>query len=136
VCLRTADDDTIGAPLYDAEVEIRVLLFVGSPHPVALHVGLRAHGREIFTLYTLHEVDEVLIVLRAVLLVCVVRDHGERVHGVDAHAALDAAADLLAVQAGHLLLVEQVFLALMDVVEAVDSETPDQMRSRTSSPLH
>ena len=39
---------------------------------------------------------------------------------VDAHAALDAAPDLLAEKAGHVLLLVQVLGVLVDVGEAVD----------------
>ncbi len=43
------------------------------------------------------------------------------VGAVDAHAALDAAANFLAEHAGHVLLLVQVVRVLMDVGVAVDS---------------
>ena len=43
------------------------------------------------------------------------------VGGVDAHAALDAAAHLLAEHAGHVLFLVQVVRVLMNVGEAVDA---------------
>ncbi len=42
------------------------------------------------------------------------------VRGVDAHAALDAAADLLAEHAGHILFLVQVVRVLVNMGESVD----------------
>ena len=49
-----------------------------------------------------------------------VGDVVDRVGGVDAHAALDTTADLLAEHAGHILLVVQVIGVLVNVGEAAD----------------
>jgi hypothetical protein len=56
------------------------------------------------------------------------------VGGIDAHAPLDAAADLLAEHAGHILLLVQVVGVLMDVGKTIDSFT-SEMRDGSAQVL-
>ena len=55
-----------------------------------------------------------------IYLVRLIRDVVNGVRTVDTHAALDAAADLLAQHAGHILLSVQIFLVLMNVVKTIN----------------
>src|SRR3989304_8526966 len=119
VSLRPAHDDPIALPLHNPEVEVRVDLLMGSLPSVPLDIGLGAVGGEVVLLEIGQELEKPLVILRPQGLIHSIGNHGEGVHGVDSHTALDAAAGLLAGKAGHLLLVQQVINALMDVTEAI-----------------
>ena len=111
--------DAVRPPLHHTEEQVRVALLVGGLGPVPLGIGHGAVHRQVVLLTVDHEFLEVLVVAGAALLVGLVGggEHGvERVH---AHAALEAGGGLLAQQALHLHLLDQVPGGLMDVGEAV-----------------
>ncbi len=122
VHLAAVDDDPVLEPLLDPHIGARVRLVGRAEHPVALHVGLGAAADEVLRLEAGEPFLEVLVVLGGpvVQLVRLVGDVVDGVRRVDPHAALDAAADLLAEHARHVLFLVQVVRVLMDMGEAVD----------------
>ncbi len=122
VDLAAVDHDPVLQSLLDPHVGAGIRLVGRAEHPVALHVGLGAAADQVFRLEAGEPLLEVLMVLggAVVHLVRLVGDVVDGVRSVDPHAALDAAADLLAEHARHVLFLVQVVLVLMDVGEAVD----------------
>ena len=120
-----ADHDAVTAPLFNAHISFCIRLVGWSQHPVTLDVCLSAAAHQVFGLEASEPFLEVLMVLGSTV-VLLVRFVGNVIDGVGTvytHAALDAAAHLLAEQTGHVLLFVQVFGAMMDVSIAVDSLT-------------
>ncbi len=127
VHLAALDDDPVLQPLLDPHVRAGVRLVCWPEQPVALHVGLGAAPDHVLVLKATQPFFEILMILRRPL-VHLVRFIGHVVNGVcpvAAHAPLNAAADLLAEHARHVLLPVQVFSALMDMGEAVDPFTAE-----------
>ena len=60
-----------------------------------------------------------------VCLICFKRDCVAGIGTINAHTALDAATNLAAKSAGHVLFLMQVFLVLVNVSEAVDGFASD-----------
>ena len=124
------------SPLLDLDIGAGIRL-VGRPqHPVALHVRLGAAADQVFRLEAGQPLLEVLMILggAVVQLVRFVGDVVNGVRAVDAHAALDAAADLLAEHAGHVLFLVQVVLVLVDMGEAVDPLARQMRDGRAADP--
>jgi hypothetical protein len=120
--LAATDDDAIRPAFLDVDIDVGVGL-VGRPQQaVALHVGLGAAAHEVLRLEAGEPLLEVLVVLGGTIVrfVGFVGDVVDRVGGVDAHAALDTTADLLAKHAGHVLLPVQVVGVLVNVGEAAN----------------
>jgi hypothetical protein len=92
-------------------------------HPVSLRISLGTAADEVFRLEAGEPLLEVLMVLGGAIVqfVCFIRNIVNGVRTIYAHAALDAAADLLAEHSGHILFLVQVFLVLVNVIKAVDS---------------
>ena len=109
-----------GAALHHMDVHVRVRLLAGGLGPVALGVGHGAVHRQVVVLDEGQELLEVLVIVGAVLLVDLIGGGEHGVEGVHAHAALEAGSGLLAQQALHLHLVDQVLGGLVQVGEAVD----------------
>ena len=120
VALGTADHDAVGTTLHNVDVHVGIGLVMGSLGAVALGVGHGAVHGEVVVLHHGQELLEVLVIVGAVLLVHLKGGGEHRVERVHAHAALEAAGGLLAQQALHLHLVDQVLGGLMQVGEAVD----------------
>ena len=122
-----ADYDTVAFPFHYVKVQIGVFLLGRPLHPVAFNVGLGAAADEVLILEILQPFQEILVILGRsfVLLVGFKRDGVAGVGAVYAHAALNAAADLAAEGAGHILLLVQVFFILVNVGEAVDGLAGD-----------
>ena len=118
--LGSADHDAVGPGLDDSQVHVRVGLLEGPLEPVALDVGLGAVRDDVVLLDPLQVLDEVLVEIGAQGLVFLVGHDRQGVQGVDAHAALDAAAHAVREEPGHLLLGQKIFLRLVDVGEAID----------------
>ena len=120
VDLRAVDDDAVRVTLDHAQEEVGILLVVGSLGAVALGVGHGAVYGEILILHHDQELLEILVVVRAVLLVDLVGGGVDGVEGVHADAALEAAGRFLTEQALHLDLFDKVVGGLMQVGETVD----------------
>ena len=101
-------------------VHVGIGLIVGGLGAVALGVGHGAVHGEVVVLHHGQELLEVLMIVGAVLLVHLKGGGEHRVERVHAHAALEAAGGLLAQQALHLHLVDEVLGGLVQVGEAVD----------------
>ncbi len=131
--LRAANDDALaGLAVHADAVHIRLddveeLVGIGLHMGAlilgvagALHVRLGAVADEVVLLAVLDVLEQTGVVLGAAGRVAV-EGHGiQRVHRVRAHAALHAAADTMADEAGHKLLLEQILLRVVDVGGAVD----------------
>ena len=119
VALRAADDDAIVAAFHDMHEHVGVGLRVGSLGAVALGVGHRAVHCQVVVLHIDEEPLEVLVVVRAALLVNFVGAGKDGVEGVHAHAALEAGGGLLPQQTLHFHLFHQVLAGLVQVRKAV-----------------
>ena len=86
----------------------------------ALHIRLRAVADKVVLLAVGNVLEQALMILGAAGRVAVIGHGVQGVHGVGAHAALHATADTMADQTGHELLLQQIFLRVMDVGRAVD----------------
>ena len=86
----------------------------------ALHVRLRTVADKVVLLAVLDVLEQTGMVLSAAGLIAVIGHGIQGVDGVRAHAALHTTTDAVADEAGHKLLLEQVFLAVVDVGAAVD----------------
>ena len=86
----------------------------------ALHIRLRAVADKVVLLAVGNVLEQALMILGAAGRVAVIGHGVQGVHGVGAHAALHAAADTMADQTGHELLLQQIFLRVVDVGRAVD----------------
>ena len=120
VALGAADHDAVSAALHHMHVHVRVRLLAGGLGPVALGVGHGAVHRQVVVLDEGQELLEVFVIAGAVLLVDLIGggEHGvERIH---THTPLEAGSGLLAQQALHLHLVNEVLRGLVQVGEAVD----------------
>ena len=120
--LAAFDNDTVLQSLLNAHIRAGIRLLGRTQHPVTLYVRLGAASDKIFRLETGQPLLEILMILGGAF-VHLVRFIGNIVNGVravDAHAALDAAADFLAQHSGHVLFLVQIFLVLMNVGETVD----------------
>ncbi|CAN4045420.1 DNA topoisomerase IA, partial [Dysosmobacter welbionis] len=120
VALGAADHDAVSAALHHMHVHVRVRLLAGGLGPVALGVGHGAVHRQVVVLDEGQELLEVFVIAGAVLLVDLIGggEHGvERIH---THTPLEAGSGLLAQQALHLHLVDEVLRGLVQVGEAVD----------------
>src|SRR5664280_1698072 len=119
--------------LLDAHIGTGVRLLGVAKHPVAFRSRLGAATDEVFCLKAGEPLLEVLMVLSGafVYLVRLIGDVVNGVRAVDAHAPLDAAADLLAEHTGHILFSVQVFLVLMNVSKTVDPFSREMRNSRT-----
>ncbi len=131
--LRAAHDDALAGLAVDADaVDVRlndmnegigVWLHMGAlilGVAGTLDVGLRTVADKVVLLAVLDVLEQTGVVLGAAGLVAVIGHGIQRVDGVGAHAALHTAADAVADETGHELLLEQVFLAVVDVGAAVD----------------
>ena len=121
VGLGAADYDTVGAALHNTQEHIRIYLCMGRQGTVALGVGHGAVNGQVVLGGILHELHKVLMVVGAVSLVTLIGGGEQGVKGVHAYAALEAGCGLLAAQALHLYLLDEVLGALVDVGEAVDA---------------
>ena len=120
VCLRAGDVNAVGGALHDMQEQVGVGLLGGGLGTVALDVGHRAVDRKVLFLHAGEELDEILMVLGAAGFVSLICSREHRVHRVHAHAALEACGGLLAEQALHLDLLDQVVGGLVHMGEAVD----------------
>jgi len=120
VRLGAAHDDAVVAPFDDVDVHVRVFLLRRRLAAIALRIGHRAVDDEVVVLDVLDVLREALVVVGAFGLVAVVGHRPHRVQGVHPYAALEARAGLLAQQALHLDLLDQVVGRLVDVGEAID----------------
>ena len=120
MALGAADHDAVSAALHHMHVHVGIGLIVGGLGAVALGVGHGAVHGEVVVLHHGQELLEVLMIVGAVLLVHLKGGGEHRVERVHAHAALEAAGGLLAQQALHLHLVDEVLGGLVQVGEAVD----------------
>ena len=94
---------------------------MGRQGTVALGVGHGAVNGQVVLGGILHELHKVLVIVGAVSLVALIGGGKQGVKGVHAYAALEAGGGLLAAQALHLNLLDEVLGALVDVGEAVDA---------------
>lgn len=120
VGLTAADHDAVRTALLDVHVQVGVHLLGGTLGAVTLHVGLAAVGHDIVIVIPGQVLLEPLVIFGAVLLVDLIGGNIQGVDGVAAHAALDAAAGGIAQGADHLLLLQHVIHAVIDMGEAVD----------------
>ena len=105
--------------LAELYVHVRIRLIVGSLGAVTLRVRHGAVHHQVLVLDVGQELLEVLMIMRAVLLVHFVRGGEHRVERVHTHAPLEAAGRLLAQQTLHLHLVHQVLGGLMQMGKTV-----------------
>ena len=119
--LGAAHHNAVGTTLHDMQIHIGVGLLVGSLGAVPLGVGHGAVHRQIVLLYIHHKFAEILMIMGAVRLVGFVGGGKNSVKGIHTDAALEAGGGLLAQQALHLDLFDQVAGRLMDVGKAVDA---------------
>ena len=126
--LAAAHDHAVLAALDNVQVLVGIPLLGGAGHTVALRIGLGTGADKVVLLEVLQELQETLIVGRAVLGINVFDDGGQGVHHIDAHAALDTAAAHAADLTGHLLLLQQILGTLVDVGKAVDGLAGDVRR--------
>ena len=112
--------NAVGTALHDVQEQVGVGLLMGSLRAVALGVGHGAVHGQVILLYIGGELDEVLMIVGAILLVGLIGGGEHRVEGIHAHTALEAGGGLLAQQALHLHLLHQILGGLVDVSEAVD----------------
>jgi len=129
--LAAFDNDAVFQPLFDIDVGTGIGLIRRTQQAIPFDVRLGTAANEIFLLKTEQPFLEVFMIagFTRLHLVRFKRYVIDGVGGVDAHAALDAAADLLAEHAGHVLLAMQVFGVLMDMGEPVDA-LPRQVGNR------
>ena len=120
MALGAADHDAVGPALHHMHIHVRVRLLAGGLGPVSLGVGHGAVHRQVIVLHESQELLEVLVIVGAVLLVGLIGGGEHGVECVHAHAPLEAAGRLLAQQALHLHLVDQVLRGLVQMGEAVD----------------
>ena len=128
--LGATHDHAVRLDFDDAQVLVGIGLLAGAKAADALDVGLGAATDDVVLLPVAEHLLEPLVVVGAAGLVAVVGDDLESVERVDAHAALDAAADPVAEQPGHELLLEQVVFRAMDIGETVDLLTGEVRSGR------
>jgi hypothetical protein len=87
--------------------------------PRTLDIGLCAVADEVLLLAVLNVLLETLMILGAAGLVAVIGDREQGVEGIGAHAALHTAANAVADEPGHELLLQQVLHRLVDMGGAV-----------------
>jgi hypothetical protein len=120
VDLRAIDNNTVRAALDHAQEEVGVLLVVGSLGAVALGVGHGAVHGEVLVLHHNQELLEILVVMRAILLIDLIGGGVDGIESVHTDTALEAAGGLLTKQALHLDLLDKVVGGLVQMSEAVD----------------
>ena len=72
VGLRSPHNDPVRLPFYDSQIDVRIVLFVGSKASVALGIGHRPGTHEVVLLYIAEEVPEMFVIMGAVFLVDVI----------------------------------------------------------------
>ena len=120
--LTAFNNDTVLGPLLNVNIRAGIGLFGRTQHAVALYIRLRTATNEVFRLETGQPFLEIFMILGGAF-VDLVRFIGNIINGVgavNAHAALDAAANFLAEHAGHVLFLVQIFLVLVNVGKTVD----------------
>ena len=118
-------NDTILTALNNMQILVGVPLFRGACRAITLGIRLRTGTDQIVLLEVFQELQETLIVGCAVLGINVFDDGGQRIHHINAHTALYAAAAHAADLTGHLLLLQQILGTLVDVGKAVDGFAGD-----------
>ncbi len=120
VGLCPAHHHPILAPLHHAEEQIRVGLLHRPKAPVSLHVGHGPVHHQVLLLDPLQKIFKAPMVGGPVLFVRFKGRAVEGIHGVHAHAALEAGSRLLPQKALHFDFVHQILAALVDGGKAVD----------------
>ena len=120
MCLGAGDVNAVCGALDNMQEQVGIRLLGGSKRTVALDVSHCAVNCKVLFLYAGQELDEILMVLGAAGLVDLISRGENGVHCVHTNAALEAGCGLLAEQALHLDLLDQVVGRLVHVGEAVD----------------
>ena len=117
------DADSVDVCLDDMQEHIRIGLLVRSlilGVAASLDVCLCAVADQVILLAILEIFNKSVIVFGSGRLVAVIGSDCDRVQSVRSHAALHAAAHMVADQPCHQLFLQEVILGLMDVCAAVD----------------
>ena len=114
------NDDPVLPALHDMKEHVRVLLLRGAEAAVSFDIGHGAVDHQVLLLNPQEKFLEPLVIGGLIFLVDFEGGAVKGVHGVHAHAALEAGGRLLPQEALHLHLVHQVFRGLVDGGEAVD----------------
>ena len=99
------DNDSVRPFFHNPQVEVRIFCLPGRHTRFPL-TSVCAQTSARSSLNLLHEFDKIFIIARSVLLIGVITGDRQGVQSIDTHATLDTAADFLAIQARHLLLVQ------------------------------
>ena len=119
VCLRAGNVNAVRGALDNVQEQIRIRLLGRRQTAVALNVGHSAVNAPIVVLHIGPELDEILVVLGAARLVGFKGGGVNRVRGIHADTTLEARCGLLAEQALHLYLFDEVVGGLVQMGKTV-----------------
>ncbi|MBA7639729.1 hypothetical protein ES703_47389 [subsurface metagenome] len=107
------------ALLYHPKVEVGVDLLVRTLAAVTFSIALRGAAHKVVFLIILQKLQETLMVFSSFRIVDLFGDYPHSVDGICGHTALDAPAHSMAQGSDHLLLLEQVVNAGVDISEPI-----------------
>jgi len=120
VTLGPSDYNTTFPFLHHAQKQIRVVLVARALAPVALGVGHSPITYQIIFLHIPQEIIKPSVIVGALFLINLISGAGQSVHGVHAHATLEAGPGLLPQQSLHLYFVYQVSGAAVNMGKPVN----------------
>src|SRR5512136_544089 len=120
--LGSPDHDPIALPFHDVDIHIRVFLLAGPLHPVPFDVRLGTTAHQVLFLKSSKPFHKVLMILGGpvVLLVGLIRNVIDGIGSIDSHTPLYTTSGHLTKSSGHILLLMQVLLTLMNMTESID----------------